>query len=273
MGVDQYDMRRFLLHKEDTITLVDFFLDKNMEEMGDDEEASRSLYDSLQRKAAHHNVEMIYRYAESEIEKIFLNSLHLGFIKSSPLGFHITRPYKDAPGAMEGKRRFDAGLVAAFKDYAQYAQNPSVDGFRACLDAMAKDGVMQLEERSLADTHVIIRPFTFNALHLTPQAGFPNIRVAGRSIRVDMLFWIPARDSFRLVVECDGFQYHSDKEKFTSDRARDRLLKASGYDVLRYSGSEIVRDPHKAAIELIEYLFNTVSWGEGCTPEDPFYPV
>ena len=86
------------------------------------------------------------------------------------------------------------------------------------------------------------------------QAGFLDIKIDGRSIRVDMLMWIPEDDRCRIVVECDGFQYHRQKASFVSDRRRDRALKAEGYEVLRYSGSEMFHNPVETGYDLFDYL-------------------
>jgi very-short-patch-repair endonuclease len=43
----------------------------------------------------------------------------------------------------------------------------------------------------------------------------------------------------RLVIYCDGFQYHYNKEAVIKDRTQDRKLQFMGYRVLRYTGSEI----------------------------------
>jgi very-short-patch-repair endonuclease len=48
---------------------------------------------------------------------------------------------------------------------------------------------------------------------------------------------------------------HSDKDRFKADRQRDRALKALGYDVFRFSGSEIYADPINAPYELAPYLW------------------
>ncbi len=89
--------------------------------------------------------------------------------------------------------------------------------------------------------------------HMTIQPRVPNI--GGKPARPDIYFWIPNRRQVNVVVECDGFQYHSDKAAFKSDRQRDRAFKAQGYDVLRFSGSEIYGDPVNTAHELATYLW------------------
>ena len=44
----------------------------------------------------------------------------------------------------------------------------------------------------------------------------------------------------KLIIECDGYDYHSSKDQKKNDDIRSRALKRDGWkDVLRYSGSEI----------------------------------
>lgn len=63
--------------------------------------------------------------------------------------------------------------------------------------------------------------------------------------------------STEILVECDGHNFHErTKEQATRDRSKDRNLQALGYRVLRYTGSEIWRDPLKCAIESLQCLSN-----------------
>lgn len=48
----------------------------------------------------------------------------------------------------------------------------------------------------------------------------------------------------RLVVECDGHDFHEKtKAQAARDKARDRDLVMAGYEVFRFTGSELWRDP------------------------------
>jgi len=49
---------------------------------------------------------------------------------------------------------------------------------------------------------------------------------------------VPSNPDFRLIIECDGFRYHSEK----------------GFIVLRFSGHEIYHDPVGKALELLDYF-------------------
>jgi very-short-patch-repair endonuclease len=56
-----------------------------------------------------------------------------------------------------------------------------------------------------------------------------------------------------IVVECDGHEFHDKtKEQAQRDKARDRFLVASGAKVMRFTGSEIWRDPTACAVEALE---------------------
>lgn len=64
----------------------------------------------------------------------------------------------------------------------------------------------------------------------------PQVRVAGVGY-VDLLV------GGRVVVEIDGFAYHSDARQFALDRRRDAALQAQGYRVLRFTWSDAVNRP------------------------------
>jgi len=53
------------------------------------------------------------------------------------------------------------------------------------------------------------------------------------------------------VIECDGHDYHDlTKKQASRDRKRDRVLQDLGYRVLRFTGSDICRDPFGCAEEV-----------------------
>jgi very-short-patch-repair endonuclease len=53
-----------------------------------------------------------------------------------------------------------------------------------------------------------------------------------------------------LVVEIDGRDTHDGFIAFRDDRVRDRAMKAAGFEVLRFTGSEALREPRNVAREL-----------------------
>ncbi len=85
---------------------------------------------------------------------------------------------------------------------------------------------------------------------LSPLFEF-NIQVAtrnGNRYLVDLV-WLDGR----LVVEVDGYEFHSDRETFSRDRRRDYELMISGYLVLRLPQDEVVEDV-ELAVEKIRDL-------------------
>ena len=54
----------------------------------------------------------------------------------------------------------------------------------------------------------------------------------------------------RLCVQLDGWRYHSSREAFVRDRARDRALVRLGWTVLRYTSQDVDGDPETMMAEL-----------------------
>jgi hypothetical protein len=70
--------------------------------------------------------------------------------------------------------------------------------------------------------------------------------------RVDFLV---AAYGVSIAVECDGHDFHEKtKEQAARDKRRDRDVQMMGHLVMRFTGSEIYRDPWKAADTVISGL-------------------
>lgn len=66
----------------------------------------------------------------------------------------------------------------------------------------------------------------------------------------------------KVIVECDGHDFHErTKEQAAKDRSRDRDAQMSGLHILRFTGSEIWRDPWGCAEKVCEWAFR-VQFGE-----------
>lgn len=58
-----------------------------------------------------------------------------------------------------------------------------------------------------------------------------------------------------LLVECDGHDFHErTKEQAARDRQKDRAAQEAGFTILRFTGSEIYRDPTACCIQIINCL-------------------
>lgn len=84
-----------------------------------------------------------------------------------------------------------------------------------------------------------------SGVDLRPQV---EVEAGGKTYRVDFLLEpsqsVKTRSYPRIAVELDGHAFHErTKEQVAYRNQRDRDLQSSGWLVLHYSGSELVRDP------------------------------
>lgn len=91
----------------------------------------------------------------------------------------------------------------------------------------------------------------------------PKIVVDGKTYRVDILLEIAFKtqnkylDIFRLIIECDGHEFHEKtKEQVVKDNEKNRALQKAGYEVLRFSGSEIYKNINKCVNEIIKFIYS-----------------
>jgi len=202
------------------------------------------------------NLTFVFEQTESPIERVFINSLLLAFIKSDPLNLVIQHSVRNAPKQIEAFRE----RRGQFKEFAAWykTRHGSLSGADDFLDREFVRSRMEIGEHHYLKRHLVFYEYLGleNRFHLIVQPGIPDLEVEGRGVRPDVLIWVPSDDSVRIVVECDGFQHHSEKGVFIHDRKRDRALKAKGYEVLRYSGTEIYSDPVAASMDLADYLWS-----------------
>ncbi len=86
--------------------------------------------------------------------------------------------------------------------------------------------------------------------------------------RVDFAIFYSDERSVKVVVECDGHDFHErTKEQAQRDKARDRYLQDQGYKVLRYTGSEIYRQPLKSARQVIDVVYGAIEEAYGIRGE------
>lgn len=73
------------------------------------------------------------------------------------------------------------------------------------------------------------------ALQRAGLSAVPQVAIVGVG-RVDLLV------AGRVIVELDGYEFHSSREAFVEDRRRDRVAHRAGYHVLRYTYGDVVGD-------------------------------
>jgi very-short-patch-repair endonuclease len=67
----------------------------------------------------------------------------------------------------------------------------------------------------------------------------------------------------RVVVEVDGYEFHSSRQPFERDRIRDAELQAAGYGVLRVTWRQIVHEPEAVLARLAALLAVAVPSAHG----------
>lgn len=82
-------------------------------------------------------------------------------------------------------------------------------------------------------------------------------------VHVELQYEIPpyrvdfALPDLKVVVECDGKEFHSSEEQIEYDRKRDSFLMSKGWKVLRYTGSRIFLEPTEVVKEVIALYYPT----------------
>lgn len=68
---------------------------------------------------------------------------------------------------------------------------------------------------------------------------------------------------FKLAIECDGYDFHQKtKEQIQHDNEREYDLKMAGYEILRFSGTQIYNNPLKCAEDTYNYIIKKVEEGK-----------
>jgi very-short-patch-repair endonuclease len=60
--------------------------------------------------------------------------------------------------------------------------------------------------------------------------------------------------SKKIIIELEGHDWHSTKAQRTRDTKRERYLQQQGYQVLRFTGTEIFKDVNACVEEVVTYL-------------------
>jgi very-short-patch-repair endonuclease len=121
---------------------------------------------------------------------------------------------------------------------ARHPRHRGSKALRALIDPAGSKGITRSEaERRLLD---LIR---------ASGLPLPRANVKLGPYEVDFLW----REQ-RLVVEVDGFRYHSSRTAFERDRARDAALAARGYRVVRVTWRQLVEEPYAVVARLAQAI-------------------
>ena len=62
-------------------------------------------------------------------------------------------------------------------------------------------------------------------------------------------------DNLKLIIECDGHEFHEKtKEQVIKNNQRDRDLQNKGYEILHFSGSEILKNILQCREDIIKFI-------------------
>jgi very-short-patch-repair endonuclease len=161
--------------------------------------------------------------------------------------------------ATEIRHRHDLRLTSPARTLRDLAATSPNELERAYNEALVLGLVTHQEVRAFAARSPALRDLVADTPGLTrskmerrlraliKKAGLPapqtNVRVAG--YEVDM-YW-PAQ---RLVVEFDGWNTHSSRTAFESDRLKDAQLQLAGERVMRVTGRQLERRPEELVARL-----------------------
>jgi very-short-patch-repair endonuclease len=204
------------------------------------------------------NFDIIFKHAQSPIEKIFLCALNWTFAAYAPFHVSFLAPQPRAEGYLPYLRNKHQWVMSQWQAFREETGDEDWSVFVNLAEQLYQKSEIPEEEFVSIRTHLMFYHHLnlYNRYHCMPQPQFESYKVRNRSIRPDLLIWVPSKPAIKIVVECDGYNYHSDKDTFSRDRARDRLLQRHGYQVHRFSGAEIVQDPFGKAEELCDYLID-----------------
>ncbi|MGJ5093185.1 endonuclease domain-containing protein [Bradyrhizobium oligotrophicum] len=248
-------IRKTLLDDDEFSSIFHFFVRKMKEEEAQDDSASDQFnifFAEAVTALAAENKLAVQHHVRSPIEKLFLHSFILDSIKSRHL-ISVHWSYGDCEIDVARLRQD----LTRFRELeAWFEKERPCKTLDLFLDQELARGKMSKDEREYMNRLVLKYRYLplADEFHVTLQPKFKTITVDGSSIRPDIFFWIPNRPETKIIVECDGYEFHSSRDRFTNDRKRDRALKSLGYDVLRFSGREIHKDPVAVAAELADYL-------------------
>ncbi|MBS7255984.1 endonuclease domain-containing protein [Flavobacterium branchiicola] len=258
-------LQKSLESKESFEPLLDFFVQMSIVETKLKEKQPKyeynysNFYSRFLDNYSKTNSNLIFENCQSPIERMFISSLLLLFVKNGILGFTITPKIPDIESTMKIYRDNHKKMLKIVESYKVKTGDLNLINFELSFrKTFISSGIYTEDDyEEICWHYYIVRNFTLDFYYVTLQPEFPNLKIDNKSIRPDILIWCPGNEKLKLIIECDGFQFHNSKKSFINDRKRDRLLKMNGYDVIRYSGTEIFTDPAGVSEDLYKYIRKT----------------
>lgn len=138
--------------------------------------------------------------------------------------------------------------------------SPIEEIFRVALFMACRFGMTEIDNLRFAGSDDEVKKYQTIGDHQTELIVQDQRQVAGWRVDFVVHYYdggYPNRPPAwaRLIVECDGHDFHErTKEQAARDRSRDRRAQIDGIPILRFTGSEIWRDPWGCAMQIIEWV-------------------
>ncbi len=204
----------------------------------DEWEASELIRVSeLYKEVWRNNVRLIFNNVESPVVTRFLNAFNIFSVLTRFSQLVFTEPYASISKAMKAYREGYGSFLAAQQAYIQ-------KGGRQRDFIQSLDGTDMTKEKKDFYKHcIMVTSYLYQEFHISIHSTIEELVIQDECIRPDIFIWMPEKPQLKLIVECDDFNLHSDKQTFSNDRARDRMLQEKGFQVLRFSSDEINENP------------------------------
>lgn len=185
---------------------------------------------------------------------------------------HLRRPaHRRRDGEVANARECRPGIVA---------DHPPVDSVESALlvaavnhgtedVVVAMDSVLNKKIRTRAELETAFSKAPkktqrilglANGLADSPLETVTRLRLQSLQIRVKPQHHVPGAGHYdllvgkRVLVELDGFEYHSDRSQFREDRRRDRRAAELGYKVLRFTWEDVMHNWEMVVATILSYV-------------------
>jgi hypothetical protein len=202
----------------------------------------------LSNEVWRNNVRMISHHAESQDLTRFLHALNILCALSGFPPLYFTEPYSSISQSMKLYRESYQSYLDTLKAYLKKG------GLRKNFLQTIDKSSMAQELKVIYRCHFLVTENLYLKFHISISSTFEELIVHGQPVRPDIFIWMPSKPQLNLIIECRSFD-HTDIANYLISKAKDRVLREKGVEILCFSSSEIYDDPWKKAQELRDFLY------------------
>lgn len=144
-----------------------------------------------------------------------------------------------------------------YKEYMDILKHYD-DNLKYCLE-MCESPIEQLLRLELEKSNIVFTNKYNPYIDIVQIENQAEIICDGNKYRVDFLIPVIYKNQENkcFIIECDGHEFHQKtKEQIKKDNIRTRNLQKLGYEIIRFSGSEIWNDAYKCVLEIKKIIFS-----------------